>query len=221
MLNSFNSRNHARTTQEQVYDDNYGGAYIDDSGELVVLLVENDTSDVARIQQDTGNSGIKTESCEYSYNDLVLVITTINENLDYLSNNGIYITEMYEDVYDNRVKIGVLDLSSEKENLIRKIINLPCMEFFCADKCSVPTAITVEGGDEIVGYDNQSSTLGFGATRNGVEGFVVAGHHGDQIGELLRCDNTVIGYVTATSFANNSTAVQHLSLRQQMLIIHI
>ena len=156
MLNSFNSRNHARTTQEQVYDDNYGGAYIDDSGELVVLLVENDTSDVARIQQDTGNSGIKTESCEYSYNDLVLVITTINENLDYLSNNGIYITEMYEDVYDNRVKIGVLDLSSEKENLIRKIINLPYMEFFCADKCSVPTAITVEGGDEIVGYDNQS-----------------------------------------------------------------
>ena len=150
MLNSFNSRNHARTTQEQVYDDNYGGAYIDDSGELVVLLVENDTSDVARIQQDTGNSGIKTESCEYSYNDLVLVITTINENLDYLSNNGIYITEMYEDVYDNRVKIGVLDLSSEKENLIRKIINLPCMEFFCADKCSVPTAITVEGGDQAI-----------------------------------------------------------------------
>lgn len=207
MLSSFNSRNHIRTTQEQVYDDNYGGAYIDEKGELVVLLVENSAEEIGVIQADTGNTSIKTVSCEYSYNDLVLVINQINDNLDFFSNNGISITEMYEDVYANRVKIGVLDLDKEKENIIRQVIDLPCMEFFRANElCCTTTAIDVEGGDEIQGYDGQASTLGFGATRNGIEGFVIAGHHGDDIGELIKRGDTVIGYVTATAFADQSTA---------------
>lgn len=114
LLESFNNNSKNRSVDEQVYDENYGGAYIDENGELVVLLVDNQVSEIATIKSVTGNSSIKTEECQYSYNELMLVIETINSKLDYLLENGISIVEMYEDVYTNSVQIGVYQLDVEK-----------------------------------------------------------------------------------------------------------
>lgn len=208
LLESFNEKSKVKMSGQQMYDENYGGAYIGDEGELVVLLVECDEEKIGEVQKTTGNDSIKTEDCDYSYNDLMMVIETINFNLEHLSNNGILIGKMCEDVYNNCVKIGVIELTKEKEDYIRAIIDMPCMEIYDYEQqATQTTAYDIKGGTGIKkSSDNTYSTVGFCATRNGIEGYVIAGHAGDTLYENFTYSGTSIGYVTATAFYNYTNA---------------
>ncbi len=75
LLDGFNKEAKTRMLDEQVYDDNYGGAYIDNEGKLVVLLVKNDEESIESIEEGTGNENIKIEICEYSFNEMLQVIS--------------------------------------------------------------------------------------------------------------------------------------------------
>lgn len=62
-------------------------------------------------------------------------------------------------------------------------------------------------GSAIISCDSGAgSTLGFCATRNGVEGYVTAGHSADRIGEEFTYNGTVIGEVPHTAWYQNTTA---------------
>lgn len=205
MLEKFNSKSKVRTTGEQVYDDNYGGAYINTDGNLVVLLVEPTSSNTNYMKGITNNNELITIDCEYPYNELINVIDTINANLEYLYQQNIIISSMYEDVYCNRVIINVIALSMEKESIIRNIIDSPCMKI---NNCTVyekTDSIDLKGGDKINDLEG-SSTIGFCGTTNDGYGFVIAGHAGDVIGERFYYSGTPIGEVTATAYESGSTA---------------
>lgn len=208
MLAAFNSESKARMSGEQVYDENYGGAYIDKEGELVVLLVDCSKDKIVDIKEDADNSSLKIEKCEHSFNELLSVISIISDNIISLSSRGINIVEMYEDVYNNCVKIAVENLDEEKEAEIRAIIDSPCMEIYEAETKVVETAGTdIKGGYGITSMDNgATSTIGFCAKRNGVQGFVIAGHAGNFVGETFTYSGTTLGRVSATAYYNNSTA---------------
>lgn len=208
ILDSFNVADKTRKIGEQAYDNNYGGAYIDDDGELVVLLVNPDDGNINTIQTYAENSALKTEDCEYSYNELLFVIESINGNLDYLQKNGIIISEMYEDIYSNRVHIGVCELTDAKECVIREIVDSQCMVIYNqTERIDDLSGIDVEGGGEVSGNeDSTCSTLGFCAKRNGVEGFIISGHVGDVVGETYNYSGVLLGSVIATSYYNQSTA---------------
>lgn len=205
MLESFNAGEKTRSVHEQLYDDNYGGSYIDDNGELVVLLVENSDYGISAIEQATGSDDVQTIKCQHSFNELITVIEIINENLDYLIENDVVITEMYEDVYSNTVKITVLELDEAKEKMIRQIVDSPCMEIIGSDDFSSLEEIDIKGGFKITSNDNnRNSTLGFCATKNGNEGFVIAGHAGDKIDESFSYNSWIIGEVLTTTFTKSS-----------------
>lgn len=206
MLTSFNSINRTRESNSQYYDENYGGAYINEYGELVVLLVDNGVQEINEIVACTENDSIITKQCTYSFNQLLEVINTINDNLSYLLEKDVIIAEMYEDIYDNCVKIGVRDLTDEKEKIIRNLINEPYMDIYEQNNFSEQN-IAIKGGDGITSSDNGgSSTVGFCATRGGTEGFVIAGHAGNTMYENFTVSGTTIGYVTATAYYNRTTA---------------
>lgn len=206
ILDSFNEQEKARISGEQIYDDNFGGAYIDDEGELVVLLVEEEPSDVNQIKLAANAEVLQTQDCEYSYNELLYVINNINDNLEYLYENGIIISEMYEDVYENRVYIGVDELTDDKRDVIRNIVDSGCMYIYNKYLQSEEMAgVDVKGGMEI-SSSLGSSTVGFCAKRNGVEGFVVAGHAVGSAGDTVYVSNTQLGTVVATAYYNNSNA---------------
>lgn len=206
MLDAFNNESKVRSVGYQAYDSNYGGAYIDDTGDLVVRLVDCETTRVDEIREDTGNYEIKTDDCNYSFNELLMVINTINANLDYLTDCGIVISEMYEDVYCNNVKIGVKDLTNEKERIIRELIDSPCMDVYCHNNDSEEET-AIKGGDEVTNsLSGGQSTIGFCATKGGVEGFVIAGHAGHTMYDNFTHAGTTVGYVTDTAYYNNSTA---------------
>ncbi len=50
------------------------------------------------------------------------------------------------------------------------------------------------------------SSIGFAATRNGVDGFVIAGHAGDSTSQMFLYNNLAFGRVTATAFYDYSSA---------------
>ena len=208
MLKTFNENAKTRVSGEQVYDENYGGAYIDKDGKLVVLLVDNDENRVASIKECTGNVNIRIEDCKYSFNEILDVINIMNDNLIYLSDLGICITEMYEDVYTNKVKIGVLELDKTKENIIRGIVDVPYMEIYSTDVFfEANDAVYVKGGERITEVgDGSYSSIGFAATRNGVDGLVIAGHAGNSTSDMFLYNNLALGRVTATAYENFSSA---------------
>lgn len=204
LLTSFNEENDMRGVCEQIYDENYGGAYIDEEGNLVVQLVDSSNEEVEELKENTGNSNIKIENCEYAYNELIYVITEINDNLDYLLENEVIISEMYEDVYNNCVIICIKDFTDDKEKIIRKIIDSPCMEFK-EESIRTEEEIEVKGGDKITNSEG-ISTVGFCADRNGVEGFVIAGHAGKTLYQEICISSVVIGSVSKTAYYNKTTA---------------
>ena len=206
LLSSFNENNNTRNISEQIYDDNYGGAYIDEEGNLIVLQVNPSSQSVRQTKTITSNNDLTILDCEYSFNELISVITTINDSLEYLLQQNIIITSMYEDVYSNRVIIDVLNLTSEKETLIRSLINSPCMVIQNSSCREQFTSVTdLKGGDEIYNSED-SSTLGFCATKQGTEGFVISGHVGDKFGEVFYSTGRNIGTVTDTAYYNRSCA---------------
>lgn len=175
MLNTFDENSNLAVKKGgHNYDDNYGGSFIDDNGELVVLLTNNNDDNKTKIKRYTGDNDIKTQKCSYSYNDLLEVIHTINNNLDNLSKQGVILEEMYDDVWSNQVIIAIRDLNDEKEKIVRGIIDKDFMVIKPSNN-SFKNVVNVTGGNGI-STSKGTSTLGFGATRNGVRGYVISGH---------------------------------------------
>lgn len=188
------------------YEESYGGAYINENGELVVLLTENVDKNRRMIQEYTEDDSIITKTCFYSYNELMEVIDTLNGELRNLAEQGVLVDEMYDDVSLNRVIIRVRNLNDEKEQLVRDIIDSGCMVFRNSEQGAVLQEGLCGGLGIVSGDNGLPSTLGFCATRNGVEGYVTAGHSANRIGEEFTYNGEVIGEVTHTGWYHNTTA---------------
>ena len=93
LMSAFNSANgkNSSTPSQLSYPDAYGGAYINDSGKLVIYVVESkieDSSDIDSTIEDISNfspadnvldsttADYVLEPCEYSYTDLNNIIKT-------------------------------------------------------------------------------------------------------------------------------------------------
>lgn len=185
----------------------YGGAYIGDEGELVVLLTKVSSENISKVKNLSGDDSIEIKQCKYSYSELLEVISKINNNIDSLYEQGIIIDEMYDDIWANKVIISICDLDVNKEKVVRKVINKDFMEFINSEGGLKEESVDIKGGYRIVSDDNYAtSTLSFCATRNGVDGYVIAGHSGNNICEEFKYNGNIIGEVTDTAYYNNSTA---------------
>lgn len=114
----------------QIYDDNFGGAYVNDKDFLVVLLLETDDAALNKVKQYIGSSNWKVQKCQHSYNERMAVMDALNRKIIELAEKEIRITGIYDDVQNDRVKIGVYEFNEEKELQIREIIDSDCMGFY-------------------------------------------------------------------------------------------
>lgn len=110
-----------------VYDECFGGAYMTDEKKLVVLLTENTPENQKRVMEFVEQQEVVFESCEYSLTKLHEVISTINDNLNKLKGNGSDFSSMSLDEKNNCVIIRIRNLNSEKEAMVREIIDTGCM----------------------------------------------------------------------------------------------
>ena len=188
----------------QNYPEYYGGAFVDDNGELVVLVTEITNSVNKEIYQVTdGSSQVSTELCEVSYNEMCYVIDLLTDKIDILRKQGIIIESISDDIMNGNVTVSVVDLNIEKEEIIRKLIDCDFLEF--ENSKGFVDEESVGGGYGITSSSG-SSTAGFAATLNGKKGLVVAGHAFPTVGKIAYYNGSQIGKVTVTSYKNNSTA---------------
>ena len=198
LLNSFPQTRMGIT----VYPDYYGGAYLDDSGHLVLLT----SADLNNTSFARARNMISTtiREVEYSFNEMMDVTNLILEFFSANSEHPISLnmTSWGPDVMRNRVTVDILEYNEEQISLFRElIIDSPMVEFNQSSGMAVPTEyiptteveyeqnieptyapimpfnIALNPGQRITRANGIGGrSIGYRATRNGVNGFVTASH---------------------------------------------
>ncbi len=191
----------------QNYPEYYGGAYIDEKGELVVLVTEKTNTINSKVRQATGSSSIvTTELCNVSYNEMCYVIDFLSDKIDVLESQGVTIDTIGDDIMNGKVVISIVDWNYEKEEKVRDLIDCDFLSFVNS-KGAENTSSTVGGGYGI-SSDSGTSTAGFAATysNGGAVGLVVAGHAFPNFGDYAYYNGNYIGFVWETACYYESTA---------------
>jgi hypothetical protein len=191
----------------QKYSDHFGGAYIDETGMLHILIVEGDESEMETIKSVIGEKGYAISSCDYSYADLINTIYDIGECIPQIIDEGICLSSVREDVINNRVVIGIDGCTDEDIIKTRMIVDAPFLSFEDIAR-EVETGTPIKGGYKVDDLtNNDSSIVGFCARNSSnVEGFIISGHVGNTINEMFKYGSITAGHVTATAYYNSSNA---------------
>lgn len=210
LLNKLRSQSWSRRGQA-AFEPCYGGAYLNDDGELVILLSNNTYANRELMKEYTGNPAVLLETCTYSYNELQGVMNSIRGAYPELKEAGADMSSMYIDVINNRVVINVRKLTAYKEAEIRKVVDHSCMviqnteEVFEMQEDVLQPSI--KPGSELTNLStSKTATFGFPATRNGVQGYVTAGHFAKAVDQQISYNGSVIGTVTRTGWTQNTYA---------------
>lgn len=201
MLDSF-GRTYS-DTEEIVYPDSYGGAYINESGKLVVYL----TDDSARPAALSGYDDVIYQLCDYSYNDLLSVMDELNQYKFSRANEEVSQNFNEFALYDseNRVVVKLDDFSDESIQEFRENVCDSDAIVFEQGYGPVDTEVNVNAGSEI-SFSGGRASLGYRVKRNGVVGFVTAGHAADSVGKVIRYNGTAFASCRATRQGGSADA---------------
>lgn len=166
------------------YPEYYGGAYIDTAtGELVLLVTDERSETLLTRSVDVTDAAFRYEQCDVSLNEINEAIYIINAQLEELRNEGVFITMVCDDILNQRVRVSVQDLTEAKKQKILEVADYAFIEFEEADPAERETDL---GGGWSVSSTSGYGTLGFPAVRNGVVGFVTAGHGSPGTGGVFK-----------------------------------
>lgn len=173
-----------------IYDDYFGGMYINDDNQLIIQVVKNSVPNKMTEAYTTYNSAInlddnsKIEYVENSYNILKSLDTEIT---NYFKNEGdsaihnIGIISNYVDVVTNKVVVELENNTKEKQAEFKKKVSDSTLITFKQGKREFTTSYNP--GQALNKTNGELfCTLGFRAKRNGKAGFVTAGHCQQGIG---------------------------------------
>lgn len=131
-------QNYDRNNIELYYPDYYGGSYLDENSELVVLLKDGTENIRNNLKTVSSNEELQFEQADFSYAELTEIINFImsyQENNYHSKSDGEYniakdIVDCTLDDKNNKVIVGIRNLSSEKIEIFKNlIIDLPAIEF--------------------------------------------------------------------------------------------
>ena len=192
--------------QRTGFNDIYGGSYIDDNGNLVLLIVEADgvRSDMVEMFEVAYDyMGISVRAVKYSYDDLVRVFQDISMILSNEFNSRIRsnVSSLYVDVFDNRVVVTLREYNQEYVDLFKDtIVDLPMVMLKACTLGNIswganylPSEVedymtefsgpiigrtTLVQGERLYVNGVSRGSVGYGAIRNrdNMRGFVTHGH---------------------------------------------
>lgn len=209
ILNSFSANNDTILSQNMSkstpYPDYFGGAYIDtDTGGLTVMVTNQPAIQTIQSVCATRNANITYKLCKTSYAQLKSLHNTIVNQIDDLKKDGIVIAAVSIGNEEQKVYVDVLALTAEKEEILRTAFNSPLLSLRASSAIATPSAFGP--GNRIKNCrTTEDCTLGFAAMRNGVPGFVSAGHY-TQVGDIFICNGETVGELTQSAFLNYTTA---------------
>ena len=178
----------------KIYPDSYGGAYINDDGQLVVYVT--DETQTPEVLSD--NPTVIYAPCTYSYNELQSIMDELNAYKANHPDDAIAANFNEFGLYDseNRVIVKLDDLSEERIEEFKENVCDSDAIVFQQGNGPVGTDANLNAGLKIF-YSNGSASMGYRVKRNGVVGFVTAGHAANSVGKSIR-----YGSSTGTIFAS-------------------
>ena len=193
----------------------YGGCYIDDNDELVVLLTDMSDSNVSYVESIVGNEDVRYKECDTSKQDLHIIKDEITEfvenNRDSLNDeintllDSIVSTAILID--ENKVCVGLDECNGKNISLFKKYIvdyeNIIFEEDETVEFDAIPTDETINPGELISmrsedgGYIGYS--VGFRCKRLNSYGVYIYGFatsaHGNRLSESVYRAGVHIGYI--------------------------
>lgn len=183
LLDSFNNKVSRSDDQEQEYPNYYGGAFINDQGNLTVNVYQpNGNVKVGTLQSLAQDNSIIAKPCDYSYNYLLGLMQKIRkykaDNPNAELTKKFCMTVLKE--IENRVYVYLTDCDTVTIQLFKQYISdSPAICFFKGEKSKKQAANNINPGNGIYYQDSQSThtgSMGYRAKRNNIIGIVTAGH---------------------------------------------
>ncbi|MGX8794742.1 hypothetical protein ACR6HW_01430 [Fusibacter sp. JL298sf-3] len=198
LIKSFKSDGQPKSTD---YPDYFGGAYIDNAGQLVVLVEANHYADAGvkqTVERIIGNDQVTYQSAPYSLKHLQGLIENINgQILNGLGGSAIKnIDKVFLDDAKSKVVVELRKFSPDKVREFKKqIVNDPGVEL---RKMTTPLEAhtDINPGNRIKA--DGTGSMGYRAMRNGEIGFVTAGHVARTVGKDVSYNNTVVAQTRVT-----------------------
>jgi hypothetical protein len=188
---------------------NYGGAYIDDEGNLNVnIVLPNKNAEKGYVnslkKRISENSNVKFHFVEHSFKELERTKNSLSKYMSELGINMISVDER-----TNKVSIFVDNIQSRTNKIQSTVKDSSSIEIQESD-ASVSFSSTVEviNGDKITSTSTGlSSSLSFPATRrsDGRKGFVVSGH-GVADNDTITYGGKTLGTVSQRVLPENTNA---------------
>ena len=197
-----------RSSGEQTYPDYYGGLYINDKKEVVVLIKGDPIQYCQILMGKTKNNEFKIQQCSYSFKELQDVVELMNQKF---MNNKELIHETGVDAYGIRTDENkiIVELSNCTENDIKtfrtKIIDSPMLTFK-KTKGNYEMLSTTFNPGEGISSGGYTSSIGYRVKKNGLKCIVSAGHGIQNVGQNISYGSTTCGKCLGTHIGENIDA---------------
>lgn len=128
LMSSFNPDWENQDPAPEDYPEYFGGAFIDHDGKLVVCIVGNAESQKNIVENIVGSDDFITESCTYSYREMMQVMDKIdeflsNENIDHNHPFILNFAGAVADVFENRVVVRLLEVNDTITTSFKKDVS--------------------------------------------------------------------------------------------------
>lgn len=166
MIESFNSK------EGILYPDTYGGAFFDENENLTIVITKNDDSIKDYYRKLTGLKNLGFIVHENSYDELYNnYLTTIEDlkNLTKLENKE---SSVKIDIIEGDIDVEIYNMNYIDLNTVKNSFRASSMIDVSEMKTNNNFLADLDPGHEV----NDSSTVGFGATKDGKDGFIMAAH---------------------------------------------
>ena len=193
-----------------IYPEYYGGAYIDDEGDLIVYTKYPAIAEFNLANATSGSIDFEIKAAEYSYNELNDMMDLLN---DFKEKNNNSKTARNFNTYwlsdsTNEIVVALEDMSPNRIMQFRKqVVDSPMITFQQAEPAYLTT--NIHPGAEVVRTISPSgngSSVGYRAKRNGVNGYVTAAHAVSLNDSMLLKGGRIHGKVTAWRYSGSVDA---------------
>lgn len=181
------------------YPDYYGGTYINENGDLVVLVVGDTAQYKPVLSKMAKSSNIIVEPCRFSYNTLLKTIDQLNELIinkettDILQNFKIQCFGIQDN--KNTVFVALEDCSSTNISLFKQqVLDSPNIVFEQAEGKIEFNYTELYPGSRIT--TSVGGSMGYRALLNGTPGFVMSGHVAKGLNVPVYYYNELVGYTS-------------------------
>lgn len=135
LMSSFNPDWESVDPAPEEYPEYFGGAFIDNDGRFVVCIVGDTAKYKDEVSKIIGSDDFMTESCTYSYREMMQVMDDIDNFLsdENVSHDHPFIVNFagaVADVFENRVVVRLLEVNDQiVQSFKNDVSNSPAVKF--------------------------------------------------------------------------------------------